>query len=157
MEHFEDYLNLAYRFLTIRNRSEKEIRDYLKKKNATHAVIEKVVASLKEKKFLDDEAFARAFVLTRARLRPKGKTLLKIELRQKGIAEEVVKKVLQEVSDELPDEVEQAKRLIARKMQQMAGSSRQEIFQKAGGFLSRRGFGWNIIKKAIDDSLSDRV
>src|ERR1700722_3511840 len=139
LERFENYLNLSYRYLSFRNRSEKEIREYLAKKNALPEVIERIISSLKEKKFLNDEEFARSFVLNRARLKPKGKALLKIELRQKGIAEDLIKKVLDEVREEIPDELEQAKSLIVKKMQNMVGMPKQEIYQKVGGFLARRG------------------
>ena len=149
-ELFGKYLTLSYRYLSIRNRSEKEIRDYLGKKNALPEVIEKIICSLKEKKFLNDEEFARSFVLNRARLKPKGKTLLAIELRQKGIAQDLIEKVLDEVKGEIPDELSQAKSLIVKKMQKMVGLPKQEIYQKVGGFLARRGYSWDVIKKAID-------
>jgi len=147
---FEKYLTLSYRYLSIRNRSETEIREYLGKKNAAQEIIDKIVTSLKEKKFLNDEEFARSFVLNRARLKPKGKKLLTLELRQKGIAEELIKKVLDEVRGEIPDELSQAKSLIVKKMQKMVGMPKQEIYQKVGGFLARRGYSWDVVKKAID-------
>jgi regulatory protein len=154
-EHYENYLNLAYRYLTIRNRSEKEIREYLTRKKASVEIIENVITSLKEKKFLNDEAFARAWVLNRARLKPKGQVLLKFELKQKGITEDIIKKVLSEVQEEIPDEVEQAKSLIAKKMERLKGATRREIYHKIGGFLSRRGYNWDVVKKAIDESLRE--
>lgn len=154
LAHYEKYLNLSYRFLSIRNRSEKEIRDYLTKKKAPDVIIEKIITSLKEHKFLNDEAFARSWVLNRARLKPKGKVLLKIELRQKGIKDDLIQKVLSEVQEEIPDELEQAKSLILKKMERMQDATRDEIYSKVGGFLSRRGFSWEIVKKAIDAELS---
>jgi regulatory protein len=157
MENYEKYLNLSYYYLSIRNRSEKEIRDYLIKKKASEEVIEKIIQLLLEKKFLNDESFARSWILNRARLKPKGKMLLKIELRQKGIKDEIITKVLSEIQEEIPDELELAKSLVIKKMQRMTGKSREEIYQKVGGFLSRRGFNWEIAKKAIDDSLGNRV
>lgn len=129
------------------------MREYLTKKKAAQEVIEKVISSLKEKKFLDDEAFASAWVLSRARLKPKGKVLLKVELRQKGIADEIMQKVFDEIQEEIPDEVEQAKRLIVKKVGRLVGRPRQEIYQKLGGFLARKGFDWDTIKKAIDSAL----
>jgi regulatory protein len=152
-EQFGEYLNLSFRFLTIRNRSEKEIRDYLTKKNAAPGIIDKIVVFLTEKKFLNDEAFARSWILSRARLKPKGKMLLQIELRQKGINDDLIKKVLSEGQEEIPDELEQAKILIVHRMEKVRGLPRQEIYQKVGGFLARRGFSWDITKKAIDSYL----
>ena len=157
MEHYEKYLKLCYYYLSIRNRSEKEMREYLVKKKAPEEVIERIIKSLKDHKFLNDEAFARSWVLNRARLKPKGKTLLKIELRQKGITDDIVQKVLAEVQEEIPSELEQAKSLITKRMQRLEGAPRDEIYSKVGGFLARRGFSWDVVKKAIDDSLAKGV
>ncbi|HSX08838.1 MAG TPA: regulatory protein RecX [Candidatus Saccharimonadales bacterium] len=154
-ELFEKYLNLSYRYLTIRNRSKKEIRDYLTKKKAAEEIIDKIVAHLTEKKFLNDETFARFWVLNRARVKPKGNMLLQIELRQKGISDDVIKKVLEQVQAEIPDELEQAKGLITRRMEKVRELPRKEIYQKVGGFLARRGFSWEITKKAIDSYLQN--
>lgn len=153
-ELLEKYLNLSYRYLAIRNRSEKEIRDYLVKKKAPQEIIDEIIKLLTEKKFLNDENFARSWILNRARLKPKGKILLQIELKQKGIAENIIKKVLQEVQEEIPDELTQAKQLIAKRMERMQGKTRDEIYQKVGGFLARRGYSWEIVKKAIDSFFS---
>jgi SOS response regulatory protein OraA/RecX len=42
-------------------------------------------------------------------------------------------------------------------MEHLSGKSREEIYRKVGGLLSRRGFPWDIVKKAIDDYLDNRV
>lgn len=156
-EKTHKYLANCYRFLTIRNRSEKEIRDYLLKKHAELEIIETIIERLKKQKFLDDESFARAWIVSRARLKPKGKQLLKIELQQKGIAKEIIETVLNEINEELPDEVTQAKKLIARRMEKLGQQPRQEIYNKVGSFLARRGFKWEVIKKAIDSFYTTKM
>jgi regulatory protein len=157
MDRFEKYLNLTYRYLSIRNRSVKEIRDYLTKKKAEPEVIERMIALLSEQKFLNDENFARAWVLSRARFRPRGKQLLKIELQQKGIAKDIIEKILSEEQEDVPDELTQATRLIERRIEKLQDAPRQEVYQKVGSFLARRGFSWGITKKAIDTYLEKRV
>lgn len=152
-EKIAKYLENCYRYLSIRNRSEKEIRDYLVKKKAEPEIIEAIVERLKKQKFLDDEVFARGWVLSRARFKPKGKSALKFELLQKGITKELIEKVLAETHEEIPDEITQAKNLIGRRIEKLQGVPRQEIYQKVGGFLARRGFSWEVIKKAIDETL----
>lgn len=149
-ERVKKYLELCYRYLGIRNRSEKEIRDYLSKKKADHEIIEVIVEKLTKQKFLDDEVFARGWVNQRARLRPKGKNALKFELSQKGIAKELIETILAEENEDRPDELTQAKNLIVSRMEKLKGAPRQEIYQKVGGFLARRGYNWDTIKKAID-------
>lgn len=154
MEHFDKYLALVYRYLGIRNRSEKEIRDYLQKKKAGTEVEEKMISLLYEQKLLNDEEFAKSWIRSRARTRPRGKRLLQFELQQKGISDELILKALNEQDEDVPDELTQAKNLIARRVEKLRGEPRQVIYQKVGAFLARRGFGWDIIKKAIDSTLS---
>lgn len=149
-EKRKKYLENTYRYLSIRNRSEKEIRDYLSKKKAEPEIIENIIDLLYKQKFLDDEVFARGWVVSRARFRPKGKNALKFELAQKGISKELIEKVMAEEQEDVPDELTQAKNLIGRRVEKVKDLPRQEIYAKVGGFLARRGFNWDIIKKAID-------
>jgi regulatory protein len=153
-ERIEKYLSLCYRYLTIRNRSEKEIRDYLLKKNADPDIIDAIVSRLYEQKFLDDEAFARSWVRSRAMFRPRGKRMLQIELQQKGISKELIQQVLSEQTEDVPDELTQAKNLIGKRVQKLHGEPRQVIYQKVGAFLARRGYSWDVCKKAIDSVLA---
>lgn len=156
-EKIEKYLSLCYRYLTIRNRSEKEIRDYLIKKNADPDIIDAIVSRLYEQKFLDDEAFARAWVRSRAMFRPRGKRMLQIELQQKGIQKELIQQILEEDSEDVPDELTQAKNLIAKRVEKLKDEPRHIIYQKVGSFLARRGYSWDISKKAIDSYIDGEV
>lgn len=155
MEHFEKYLGLVYRYLGVRARSEKEVRDYLKKKNAESDVEEKIISMLYEQKFLDDMAFAQSWIRSRARARPKGRKVLIMELRQKGVSDEIITQALAEPEDDLPDELTQAKQLIVRRVERLQGEPRLVIYQKVGAFLARRGFDWDTTRKAIDSVLQE--
>ena len=158
MDDFDIYFNKAVRFLSYRPRSEKEIRDYLKKKETPTDILEKIILFFKEKKFLNDEEFARMWVRQRTNIKPKSKWVIKMELLQKGIDPEIADRVLasgeegKEVSD-----LEQAKKLVRNKLPRYTGLSRQELYQKLGGFLARRGFSWDIIKESIDSELNQIV
>jgi regulatory protein len=156
-ERIEKYLSLCYRYLTIRNRSEKEIRDYLQKKNADQDIIDAIVARLYEQKFLDDEAFARSWIRSRAMFRPRGKRMLQIELQQKGIHKDIIQQVLDEQNEDVPDELTQAKNLIGKRVSKLEGEPRHIIYQKVGAFLARRGYSWDISKKAIDELLQKDI
>ncbi len=153
-ERIEKYFALVYRYLTIRNRSEKEVRDYLHKKNADPDIIDAMIGKLYEQKFLNDEEFARSWIRSRAMFRPRGKRMLQIELQQKGITREIISKVMEEGQEDVPDELTQAKNLIGKRVVKLEGESRQVIYQKVGAFLARRGFSWDLSKKAIDSILA---
>lgn len=150
---YQRYVDLCYRYLTFRNRSKKEMYEYLQKKNASDEIIDQIIDKLQDQGYINDEKFARAWVLARARSKPKGRTLLVMELRQKGISQDIIEQVLAEESEELPDELAQAISIIARHMEKLDGFPRQAVYQKVGAFLMRRGYNWGIAKKAIDSYL----
>lgn len=156
LDKLQRYLDLIYRYLSIRNRTEKEIREYLLRKNAPLEIIASIISKLYEQKFLDDEKFARSWVAFRARLKPKGKFALKKELQQKGISKEIIEKIFSEENEELPDELTQATALVASRVKRLRSEKIQIIYQKAGGFLMRRGYSWDIAKKTIDSLLEKR-
>ncbi|NQU73859.1 MAG: regulatory protein RecX, partial [Candidatus Omnitrophica bacterium] len=56
--------NCAYRLLSYRSRSIKEINDRLKKKGFSPAIIKKTVTHLKQINYLNDEEFAKSWVRT---------------------------------------------------------------------------------------------
>ena len=150
---FDKYLLSAYRFLNYRLRSEKEVRENLKLKKATSEVIEKVIAKLKSQRFVNDETFARMWIESRSRSKPRSQFLLKNELRQKGISQEILKDIF---DDQYPisKDVELAKDLVGREMNKYKGMGRDKIYQKLGGLLGRRGFSWEVSKRVIDEVIN---
>lgn len=172
MDAFEKYLNKAFHFLSYRPRSEKEIRDKLLMKKAPQDILERVIASLKENNFLDDRKYARWFMENRLRFNPKGLRIIKMELKQKGVDREIIDeaiKILESTRDENQEDpstslsektsvdFESAKKLVEKKLPRYKDLEKQQIYQKLGAFLARRGFGWDIIKKSIDDAMTDNV
>jgi regulatory protein len=153
---FEKFYNKALEFLSYRTRSEKEIRDKLKAKQVEPQVIEKIIAKLKEKKFINDENFARQWIENRSRFKPRSLRLIKLELKQKGISEEVMEKIS---NDEflIFNDLEQAKKLVEKRIKRLKDLSKQEIYQKLGRYLASKGFNWDTIKKAIDEVLDKGV
>ena len=153
----DNFYNLALRFLSYRTRSEKEVRDKLKTKLAEPEVIEKVISKLKEKRFINDEEFARQWIENRNRFKPRSLRLIKLELKQKGISEEIVEKIIFNDEFLISNDLEQAKRLVEKKIGKFKGLPKQEIYQKLGRFLASKGFNWDTIKKSIDDILEKGV
>ena len=154
MEHYKRYLNLAIRFLSIRSRSEKEVRDNLLKHQAKADVIEKIITVLKEQKFLSDLEFAKSWIRSRTTFKPKSRSTVEFELRLKGVNKDTVDEAFasMEEDSEKSDDYTLAKNLLESRKNRYSGLSKQELYQKAGAFLARRGFRWEIIKRSIDDT-----
>lgn len=133
---YEKTLNL----LSFRLRSEWELRDYLKRKNQSPAVIEKILNKLSKYGYVDDTQFAQRWVENRRLLKATSSLKLRAELKQKHIANGVIDKVLK--ADET-DEVAVLKELIERK------AKRYPEPQKLMAYLSRQGFRYDDIKQAL--------
>jgi len=137
-----EILDKVYRFLSLRPRSEKEVVDYLKKRKISSLEAEKIFKILKEQKLIDDWEFAKWWIEQRETFKPKGKIALKAELRQKGIAEEIIEKVLGSV-----DELSLANKALAKKIEIYRHLSSEDFLRKISQFLSYRGFSWQTIEK----------
>ena len=148
-----------YGLFNIRQRSEKEVRDYLKnlsfkrkvkdKEEISDIAIESLIEKLKQKRLLNDAQFAKAWVSARRRSKNKGKIALKSELYQKGINREIVDEILEESTPE--SERELAKSALEKKWKIWLPLPYLEKKKKAYEFLMRRGFEYEIIKVVVEN------
>lgn len=153
MEEFEKFYNKALRFLSFRPRSEKEVRQNLRGKHAPFAIIEKVIAKLKEKNFINDEEFIKWWIEQRTTFRPKGMRAIKIELRQKGIPDEMINDQLSLIKDRGSNEVELIKKLIEQRMPRYKDLPKQKIYERLARFLAGKGFDFETIKDVLYEKL----
>ena len=92
-------LEAAAAFLAIRPRSVDETRRRLRHLKYPVGPVDVVIDRLLEFGYLDDAAFARSWVESRDRARPRGESALRRELMLKGIDREVIDEVLAERAD----------------------------------------------------------
>lgn len=154
-DNFSVNLNRALRFLSFRPRSEKEVRDYFKVKSQKskikidEKIIESIINKLKEQKFVDDIEFTKWWVDQRTRIRPKGSRLIKFELKQKGISDELI----ENSNLGIKNDFEKALELAQKRMPRYKNETPKKIYEKIGRFLASKGFDYDIIKKVIDQVL----
>ncbi len=89
-------LNAAVRFLEARARSVAEVRRRLRDAGYRVVLVDGAIARLLDLGMLDDEAFARGWVESRDRARPRGEIALRRELALKGVDRIVVDGILEE-------------------------------------------------------------
>ena len=149
----EDERNKAYahaiRFLGFRARSQAEMVRYLRDKGYSAEAVDEVVGRLVNEQYLDDEAFARFWLEDRERFRPRGQQALRYELRQKGIADEVIDTALADL-----DEDELAWKAVERKLSHWKNLAEQDLKKKIVGFLSRRGFSYETANEVFNRAWS---
>lgn len=134
-------LDAALHFLGPRPRSEREIRDRLARGEYDPQVVDRVVTRLRELKLVDDAAFAAYWVEQRATHKPRGSRLLKQELRQKGVNQDVVAEALPDDDDE-----DGAYRAAQRKAVSLRAFDERTFKQRLGAFLQRRGYGYETVR-----------
>jgi regulatory protein len=141
---FEKAHDRALRFLSYRPRSEAEVRCYLRGKAVSPAIEEEVIERLTKAKLLDDLAFAQYWVENRERTKPRGLPMLRYELRQKGLSEEIIGQVLADL-----DEEESAYQAALPRGRKLAHLDQVSFRQKLGAYLLRRGFAHEVVNLTV--------
>ncbi len=155
-----EVLDAAARFLQARPRSIAEVRRRLTTAGYRGELVEAAIARLTELGYLDDEAFARAWIESRDRARPRGELALRRELRLKGIDRALVERLLagrRETGDPGAADVDAvaAGRLLARHASSLARvADPRQRRQRAYALLARHGFAPDVCASAATTWLS---
>ena len=121
-------------------KTQKQIRDYLRKKEYSEDTIEFVMSKLVEYNYIDDKKYAQAYVLTYGK--KYGKLKLKSQLKVKGVSEEIIECVLE---DNKVDSIESvASKYLKNKVMSY------EVSQKLFRFLYSRGYEFDEINSYIN-------
>lgn len=147
----ERALERALGYLARRPHSTAEVRQKLKTAKVAAEVIEAVLARLLELQYLDDQAFAQQWVKSRGEFHPRSKAQLRQELRQKGVADEIISMALADL-----DSLDLAYRAAQRKAARLRAADRRSFQQALGPFLARRGFGYDTVQQALDRLWQER-
>ncbi len=141
---------IALNFLSYRPRSEDEVVNNLKKHGFSEEVVSKVIDRLDRLGLVDDRAFAKTWVENRSEFRPRGRRALRTELRQKGIADELIDLVLEPV-----DEVALAYRAAIKQSRKYRRLDWDNYRQKMIAFLARRGFNYGTAAEVVEEVWSE--
>ena len=149
---------LALNYCLMRPHSEKEIRDYLWKKTLNRKLknhktgkfydkkgvsklsVEQVLDRLIEKKYINDEKFARFWIENRNQRKGSSIKKLKSELFSKGVSSEIIEQILE---NSKRNDSEEIQKIIAKKAKKYSDE------KKLVAYLARQGFSYDEIKKAL--------
>ncbi len=149
MDASDDYtraLQVALRYVSFRQRSVTEVRRRVGK-DFSQPVVEQVLESLKRYGYLDDVDFARRWRDSRAKRRPKGAFALRRELREKGIADNIIDTTLEDL-----DEADSAYRAAERRARQWLANGQmpyETYRRRMWDHLRRRGFASNVTLETV--------
>ncbi len=149
-DNYRTALSKAYRHLSVSEKTEKQMRDFLVSKEFDTETVERVIDKLRELKYIDDNAFADTFA---EYAKNSGRRAIRYKLKMKGISDEIINGVLDGIDDE--QQLEAAVALAAKQKQKYAKLPIREQKNKTGAFLARRGFDWDTVSAAIEKCFSE--
>ncbi|MDD5454099.1 MAG: regulatory protein RecX [Candidatus Ratteibacteria bacterium] len=149
-EEIEKAKSSAFKLLSYRIRSCKEISDKLKDKGFSQSVINSVIEDLKRIDYLNDYKFAKEFIESRLIHNPKGKKLLRYELLKKGIEEGIIDGLLRE---QMPEQKEEllAQTLAEKIWQRKKNIEINKRKAQTYDYLARRGFSVSLATKILEE------
>ena len=144
------------RFLSYRQRSRYEIEQYLAKKitqkdNIKYSeakessLIEKIIQKLTKYKYINDLEFSKWWVKSRLRTKPKGARLIKSELIQKGIDNNIIDSLL----DKIQNQSNLATLALEKKIKKWDKLNSQDFKKKCYTYLTYNGFDYDAIREAV--------
>jgi regulatory protein len=137
--------NTALRYLGYRLRSEAELRQRLNRRGFDGDNVEAAIFRLKEQGLVDDLAFAQFWKDNRESFSPRSRWLTRQELKQKGVADDVIEQVVTGVVDE-----DSAYRAALSRARSLPCSDYQSFRRRLGEYLRRRGFGYRVINYTVE-------
>jgi regulatory protein len=142
----------AIRLVAHQARTESELRKRLARNGFPAPAIEAAIERMREWNYLDDQDFARRWVESREGHRPRSASMIKRELVGKGVDAETAEQVVDEAAiDEYKIALDLGLKWAARPVREDPEARRRRL----AAYLQRRGFGWDIVRRVLDASLSD--
>lgn len=138
----------AMRFIGYKARTKKEVTEKLKEKEFSNEITDEVIALLEKYNYINDEAFARAYIKERFNSKGYGALRISYELKHKGIADDIINEALSDMS---LNEEERAVLLIKKKLAYKSIDIQNDLKEKQRlyGYLARRGFSYDTISLAF--------
>lgn len=149
----------AVRLINHRARSEHELKCRLLEADFDHFVVDRVVERCKENGMIDDAAFASEWVRQRQKHQKKSRSVLRRELQDKGIAEDLINLALEQVNDEAQEHILWA--LVWKKAQSVKSVPRSKAdydraLRRIVGVGARRGFPQGQVLTLAKQALAQR-
>ena len=145
--------NIALRQLSLAPKTRFQLEQALAKKGVDTEIAKASLDRLTEVGLIDDLAYAGMFVRSKCVAKKISRSVLRMELRQKGVSDEHIEEALLQVTDD--DEYRMASELVVKKLRSMAGIEKAVIERRLYGLLARKGYHSGVVLRVIKEQLSE--
>ncbi|MGO1242638.1 MAG: regulatory protein RecX [Sphingobacterium sp.] len=138
----------AESFCAYQERAQQEVRDKLYLWGLHHNDVENIIATLIEENFLNEERFAKAYVLGKFRMKGWGKIKIKMHLKAKRVSDPLIRTALQEIDlDDYEQKLEDTiDRKLTKPLEQLSIAERAKLIR----FLQSKGYENELIFEKTD-------
>lgn len=139
----------AVKLLAAKSRSVAELRErLLQRKGTNKAVVEVVIARLREYGYLDDERFAFSYASSKVKQRPIGRRRLQRDLKLKQVDNSVAEETLELVYAETPEE-QLIDRAIEKRIRLRGRPKSRAEAKSLFDHLLRQGFAFELVSEKV--------
>ena len=135
-------LDKALSFVTRTKKTQKQVKDHLYSKGYTEQTIESVIEKMKDYRFLDDGDYAESYA--RSYSKNKGKKLIEMELKKRGVSDEDMSLAIENIGDQTESAVNIAEKYLKNKAKDKPN------MLKCYKYLLSKGFEYDVAKSAIE-------
>ena len=143
-----DYAVKALKYIAFKPRTQMDVVNKLRNYDFDEDTIRDTIDLLLSKGYIDDHSFAQNWVENRSIFKPRSKKLLRWELSKKNVSKEIIN----QVSEDIPDDDELAKLAAEKYSRRLSGCDKDAYLRKLSGYLIRRVFSYSTIKPIVQES-----
>ena len=136
----------VFRLFKFRPRSEREIINKLKGKKLPNDTIATAIEHFKKIDYINDRRFAQMWAVSR--LTRNGINRIRLELKQKGIAEEIIQETIGNIPEDY-SEIETVLTVAKKQLRKYERLDPDKQKRRLYEYLLRRGFRQNTAQKAL--------
>lgn len=153
--------NIVLRQLSSAPKTRHQLAEKLAEREIPEEVAQEVLDRFEEVQLIDDEAFAESWVRSRHRSKGLARRALSMELRKRGISEEIAAVALEQLSDD--DERAAAYELVTARLTRTSVNSsldsqdrkqRDRMIRRLVGMLSRKGYAPGLAFSVVTDAMN---
>ena len=142
---------ICLRLLTAQPRTRAQLHQALLRAAISEEVAERVLGRFDEIGLIDDAAFAEMWVRSRHTYQGMGRRALSVELRRKGVSDEVAAEAVAAVDDE--SEEQRARELVRKRLRTLGGVDEQARIRRLVGVLARKGYPQGLAFRVVREEL----
>ena len=136
--NIQEHYNACIKYISVRIRSVKEIKDYLKRKNVTEEDMDYIVEKLKKEKFLDDNHFCECFIKDKLKFTTMGEYKIIYELKKNNISEEIINQNKHLITEDIL--IEKIDKIITKQINSNHKLDKQKLRNKLYNHLLASGY-----------------